>query len=192
MVEVFNIKGHVVKYEDVTHTYLCDGILLPSITQILKKQFPTKYDGIPSDVLKRASIMGTKVHNAVQRYCEDGIEEPYEEVQGFKSLMKFNDFYPLENEVVVLLFDGDTPIACGRLDMVIYKDGKSGIADIKRTSKLDRDYLGYQLNLYRIAYQQSYDEQIDFLVGLHLREKIHKYVDISIDEEKVKKIIKNI
>lgn len=62
-------------------------------------------------------------------------------------------------------------------------DGKTGLADIKRTSTLDKEYLAYQLNMYRIAYQQCYDTEISFLKGVHLRENVRKLVDIPINEE---------
>ena len=103
------------------------------------------------------------------------------EVKNFLFLKKAFGFEVLNNEVPVILFQRDEPIACGRLDLVIRKDGETGIADIKRTSVLDRDYLFYQLNLYRIAYEQCYDEEISFLAGLHLKEKQRRFVPIPIN-----------
>ena len=67
--------------------------------------------------------------------------------------------------------------------MVISKDDEMGLADLKRTSTLDKEYLGLQLNLYRIAYQQSYRQEISFLKGIHLREDVRKYVNIPINEQ---------
>ena len=62
-------------------------------------------------------------------------------------------------------------------------DGQTGIADIKRTSTLDKDYLALQLNLYRIAYCQSYGIVADFLRGIHLREDVRKFVTIPVNEQ---------
>ena len=78
--------------------------------------------------------------------------------------------------------EDDEPVSAGRLDLVLMMDDKTGLADIKRTSTLDKEYLAYQLNLYRIAYQQCYGVQIDFLKGLHLREDVRKFVNIPIKE----------
>ena len=89
----------------------------------------------------------------------------------------------------VILFKGGEPIAAGRLDLVISMDGKTGLADIKRTSALDKEYLAYQLNMYRIAYQQCYDRDITFLKGVHLRENVRKVVDIPINEDMTKKLV---
>ena len=36
MIESWEIAGGLLEYIDETHTYLYDGVILPSITQILK------------------------------------------------------------------------------------------------------------------------------------------------------------
>ena len=94
-----------------------------------------------------------------------------------------HDMEVIENEVPVILFDDGEPIAAGRLDLVLKMGDQIGGADIKRTSTLDKEYLGYQLNLYRIAYKQSYGVEWEFLKGVHLRESVRKFVDIPINEK---------
>ena len=69
------------------------------------------------------------------------------------------------------------------MDLVLEMDGRIGGGDIKRTSTLDKNYLGYQLNLYRIAYMQCYDVAWRFLKGVHLRENVRKFIDIPINEQ---------
>ena len=97
-------------------------------------------------------------------------------------MQKQYGFEVKENEVPVILFYEDEPICAGRLDLVLKMDDKIGGADIKRTSALDKEYLAYQLNLYRIAYRQSYGVEWEFLRGVHLREDVRKFVDIPINE----------
>ena len=58
MIEKWEIAGGVLEYFDDTHTYIFDGIILPSITQILKKEFGNKYNNVSEAVLKRASEKG--------------------------------------------------------------------------------------------------------------------------------------
>ncbi len=181
--DTYEIKGHTIEYIDDIHCYLCDGIILPSVTTILKIKFGNKYKGIDETVLKRASEKGTEVHNAIEKYCKNGIESDLKELKNFKFLKKQYKFNVLDNEVPILIFKDDEPVAVGRLDLVL-KDGEEvGLGDIKRTSVLDKEYLAYQLNLYRIGYMQSYGMDIKFLKGLHLREDIRKYVNIPINEK---------
>ena len=63
--ESIEIKGGLLEYIDETHTYIYDGIVLPSITQILKVRFGGKYDGIPKATLERDAEQGSAVHKAI-------------------------------------------------------------------------------------------------------------------------------
>lgn len=177
------IKGHTLEYFDDGHVYLVDGVVVPSITQLLKVKFGRKYDGVSQTTLNRAKDAGIEVHEAIERYCKTGEETDIPEVRNFKFLQRQYRFQVLKNEVPVILFLRDEPISAGRLDMVIDIGGHIGGADIKRTSSLDKDYLFYQLNLYRIAYRQSYGVEWELLRGIHLRENTRKFVPIPVNED---------
>ena len=164
-------------------------MILPSITQILKIKFGHKYDDVPKEVLSRAADKGTAVHKAIEDYCKLGLDSDLLELRNFKFLQKQYKFEVLDNEVPVVLFKDDIPVACGRLDLVLKIGNDVGLGDIKRTSVLDKEYLAYQLNLYRIAYQQCYDKEITFLKGVHLRKDIRKFVDIPINEKLAQKLV---
>ena len=162
---------------------MVDGVIVPSITQILKIKFGGKYQGIDKEVLKRASDAGTAVHEAIEMFCKTGLDNGLPEVRNFNFLSKAYGFKVLENEVPIILFKDDEPISAGRLDLVLEMKGQKGGADIKRTSSLDKEYLFYQLNLYRIGYQQCYEKEWQFLRGIHLKDDIRKFVNIPIHEE---------
>lgn len=190
--ESWKIKDCEVEYYDDEHMYLVNGVIVPSITQLLKKRFGGKYDGVNSAVLNKAAEEGTKVHKAIELYCKDGEESDIEELRNFKFLRKKYGFEVLDNEVPIVLFDEGEPIAAGRLDMVLKMGDDIGLADIKRTSVLDKEYVGLQLNLYRLAYQQCYDTEITILKAIHLREDKRKFVDIPINEPYILDFIKEI
>lgn len=181
--EIWEIKGYTLEYIDETHTYLVDGVIVPSITQILKIKFGNKYAEVSAEVLQNAAEKGTAVHEAIEKYCKTGEIEDLKEVRNFIFLQKQYKFEVLENEVPIILFKNDEPIAAGRLDMVLKIDDVIGGGDIKRTSVLDKEYLAYQLNLYRIGYKQCYDIEWKFLKGIHLREEKRKFVDLPINEK---------
>lgn len=181
--ERWRLRGHILEYYDDTHTYLVDGIEVDSVTQILKVRFGAKYARVDNATLKRAADKGTAVHEAIERYCAQGLESDLIEVRNFKFLQRLYEFTVIENEVPVILFKDEKPIAAGRLDMVIRIGDKLGGADIKRTSTLDKEYIAYQLNLYRIAYRQTYGKEWEFLRAIHLRDNIRKFVQIPVNEE---------
>ena len=185
-----DINGYTLEFFEENHVYLIDGIKMPGITQILAHRFGGKYRFVKRDVLKRAADKGTAVHNAIELYCRTGVESDIPELRGFKFLQRQFGFEVMENETPVVLFWHDEPIAAGRLDLVIRMGVKVGGADIKRTSTLDKNYLAAQLNLYRIAYRQTYGIEWEFLRGIHLRENVRKFVEIPINEESANELIK--
>ena len=180
--DAFEIKGGVLEYIDETHTYIYNGIVIPSVTQMLKIKFGKKYDGIPSGILERASQRGTELHNAIEAYEKQGVESELPELRDYKFLKRAYKFECIDNEVPIVLFHNGEAVAGGRLDLVLKEGDAIGLGDIKRTATLDKEYLAYQLNLYRIAYQQCYGAEIAFLRGVHLRNGIRKYIPIPINE----------
>lgn len=184
------IKNHELEYIEDGHIYLVDGVVVPSITQMLKVRFSNKYDHVDKATLERASEAGTKVHEVIEAWCRNGEDSDLKELRNFKVLQRLYKFQVLENEIPVILFMDNEPVSAGRLDMLITLNGEIGLADIKRTSALDKEYLFYQLNLYRIAYQQCYGTEIKFLRGIHLREDRRKFVPIPINEGMAMELVK--
>lgn len=187
--ESYIIKGHTLEYIDELHVYLCDGIIIPSVTKILSNKFRDKYKFVNSDTLKKASILGTQTHKAIEDYCKEGKETDLKELKNFKFLQKQYEFEVVDNEIPIIIFKNDVPLCAGRLDLVLKHNDDLMLGDIKRTATLDKEYLTYQLNLYRIGYQQCYDKQIKGLKGLHLRENKRRYVDIPINEKKALELL---
>ena len=182
MMETFSIKGGTLEYFDETHTYLYDGIMLPSVTQILGVKYKNDYASVPPAVLDNAARRGTAVHKAIENYNNSGYDDGSEAVRNFKFLQKQYGFEVLDSELPIVIFKDDMPIACGRLDMTMLMDGETGIADIKTVSTLNKEKIAYQLNLYRIGLMQSYGVDAKFLKIIHLRDGIRKVIDSPINE----------
>lgn len=182
MMETFSIKGGTLEYFDDTHTYLYDGMMLPSVTQILGVKYRNDYASVPPAVLDNASKRGTAVHKAIENFNVSGYDDGSEAVRNFKFLQKQYGFEVLDSELPIVIFKDDMPIACGRLDMTMLIDGQIGIADIKTVSALNKEKIAYQLNLYRIGLMQSYGVDAKFLKIIHLRDGIRKVIDSPINE----------
>ena len=183
------LNKHLLEYFEEDHQYVCDGVMLPSITQIMHPKFGNKYDGVAAGTLIKAAAKGTQMHNDIEAYCQAGIDSGTPELHNFKFLLKQYGMTVKNNELPVILSVDGEPFAAGRIDLVLEKDGLTGLGDLKRTAVLDREYLAYQLNLYRIAFQQSYNTEAHFLAGFHLREDKRKLAAIAIDENKAYEII---
>ena len=183
MMETFYIKGGTLEYFDDTHTYLYDGLILPSVTQILGVKYRNDYASIPPAVLENAAKRGTEIHKAIENFNVSGYDDGREAVRNFKFLQKQYGFEVLDSELPIVIFKDDFPIACGRLDMTLQMDGETGIADIKTVSSLNKEKIAYQLNLYRIGLMQSYGVDAKFLKIIHLRDDIRKVIDCPVNEK---------
>lgn len=182
MMETFNIKGGTLEFFPETHTYLYEGLMLPSVSRILESKFNGEYKNVPPAVLNNAAQRGTAVHKAIENYNNSGYDDGSEAVRNFKFLQKQYGFEVLDSELPLVIFKDDMPIACGRLDMTMLIDGQTGIADIKTVSTLNKEKIAYQLNLYRIGLMQSYGVDAQFLKIIHLRDGIRKVIDSPINE----------
>nr|DAH67693.1 MAG TPA: Mitochondrial genome maintenance exonuclease 1, DNA complex, DNA exonuclease [Caudoviricetes sp.] len=181
-ITTWNIKGHIVEFIDDIHQYLVDGCMVDSVTQILGVKYRNDYASVPPAVLDNASKRGTAVHKAIENFNVSGYDDGSEAVRNFKFLQKQYGFEVLDSELPIVIFKDDMPIACGRLDMTMLMDGKTGIADIKTVSSLNKEKIAYQLNLYRIGLMQSYGVDAKFLKIIHLRDGIRKVIDCPVNE----------
>lgn len=180
--ETWLIGTNTLEYDDDTHTYIVDGVIVPSITQMLSVKFGNKYAGINKATLERAANRGTRIHKAIENFCKTWEEDGTKEVHNFKFLAEYHALNPHVNEIPIILYRFTKPIAAGRLDIVADINGDTVIADIKTTSVLDKEYLAYQLNLYRIGYIQSYGASVKGLYGIHLKDDKRKLVNIPVNE----------
>ena len=181
--ESWKIAGSVLEFYPETHTYLYEGLMLPSVSQILGMKYKNEYASVPPAVLNNAAQRGTAVHKAIENYNNSGYDDGSEAVRNFKFLQKQYGFEVLDSELPLVIFKDDMPIACGRLDMTMLMDGETGIADIKTVSTLNKEKIAYQLNLYRIGLMQSYGVDAKFLKIIHLRDGIRKVIDSPINEK---------
>jgi len=187
------VGEHELEFNPELHQYVVDGKIIPSVTQVLAEaKFGHKYDGINEDVLENARCRGSELHNAVDNYEKSGLErDDLIEFRDYKFLKRLFGFKVLQTEMPVVI-DIDGFMMAGTFDQLEQANSLFGLADIKRTSVLDKEYVSYQLNLYRIGYEQCYpDKKIDFLKAIHLRDGVRRYVDIPINEEVTKQLVRD-
>lgn len=186
---IWRIKNHVLSYDDSTHSYYCDCKKCISVTQLIKFRFPDKYKNVDEEVLKKTASKGNELHNSIEVFEKFGLEsENLKEFRNYLFLKEKYKFSVLENEIPIILPYKDIFI-CGRLDMVLLEDNKIGLGDIKRTSVLDKEYLMYQLNLYRMGYEFSYDKKPEFLRAIHLRNEVRRYISIPLNDNLINELL---
>ena len=180
--KTFEINGHIVEFLPDTHQYLVDGILTPCVSNILAYKF-NDYREVPKEILERASQRGTELHEAIESYERTGTKCELREFKNYLFLKKHHGFVNVANEVPVIYEKDGVVLYVGTLDQIIEKDGKLGINDFKRVSAPNKLKIAYQLNFYKMAYEQSYGKTIEFLSYTHLRETVRKFNMLPINEE---------
>lgn len=151
----------MLEFDKENHIYLKDGVILKSVTQILKELFPLKYDGIPKEILENKSIYGTELHKFIEiiekkkpkrplayikRYYNPNIYQ----IESLKDYLEIKKKYNIEitdSEKMVVYKD----IYCGTLDLKGTLGNKKAIIDIKTTYDLDELYVSWQNSLYEMA-----------------------------------------
>lgn len=144
----------MIEYIAETHTYLKDGVIIPSVTQIIHKMMPNKYSGIPARVLEKAAAYGDLVHESIEDYNRTGIV-PENEVENvikrYRTIAEANKITVASQEEIVSYKD----MFAGRYDILGSVKEKPAIIDIKTTSTYDDKYLSIQLTMYRMALREA-------------------------------------
>lgn len=188
--ESWNICGHLVEYDDDGHVYLVDGIITPSVTQILAKKFNNDYINVSQKTLEQASARGTELHKAIELYETQGQDSALQELRNYKFLKKAYNFENISNEVPIIYEQDGKVLFAGRLDQIIKLNGTLGINDFKRVSAPNKEKICYQLNLYKLGYEQSYNKKIEHLHFTQLREDKRKFVPLPINEKMALELLK--
>ena len=181
-------KSRLVFIEPI-HTYMLDGKILPSATQIIQEILPNKYDGISEEVLHKKAEFGTKGHSIIEHLDISDLDKAKEEVNEIDNIklqicieeyLRLVGKYKIEkpkHELMVHYKD----IYAGTLDMIAKVNEINSLIDIKFTSKLDKEYLSWQLGLYELAYGKKFKKHYCLFLP---KGELGQLVEIEIKTEK--------
>ncbi len=166
------------------------SIELKGITGILHEHlFPDMYYSISDDVLVKAAARGTVIHENCRAYDLLGVEASDEAVH-YAKMMSEGNFQAFAHEYTV----SDEKYVASNIDVVAEKDGDIVLMDIKTTSRLNDEYLSWQLSIYKYLFKlQNPDLDVKGLYGIWLpqerygKPKIIKVAEVPIAE--VKKLL---
>ena len=128
-------------FDEATHTYTLDGVVIPSVTEICAPITCGKYP--PVGVVQQAAARGTRVHELCALYDMDALPDEIEAglVGYVKAWAAFcRDYKPVWTHIEFPLYgeiDPGQPFA-GTIDRIGEIDGRTRVVDIKTTASLDR------------------------------------------------------
>lgn len=183
-----------IEFLEDTHTYLNeDGIIIPSVSELIRFKYPEGYSGIPERVLKRKAKYGETVHKYIEMFVKGEItlEEINKKkidpnikiaVEQFETLRKMWAFHVKDMEQIVS-WKGKF---AGRYDILTIDDL---IIDIKTTSEIHEDWLRWQLSLYALAL--GIEKDFHYCIWLP-KGKMGKVVQINaLPKDEVIKLVKD-
>jgi hypothetical protein len=185
----WEINRHCLEFDEEEHIYICDGIIVPSVSEILKSKFDD-YACVSRSVLEQASARGTALHEAIEIYETTGQESDLKEFKNYLFLKKHFNIKNISNELPIIYEEDGRVLFAGQLDQIIEINGELGINDFKRVSSPNKEKIAYQVNLYKMGYEQSYQKQIKRLSFMQLREDTRKFYPLPINEETAKSLLK--
>lgn len=150
----------MIEFVENGHLYLYNGVIIPSVSLILSEtKFKDKYKGVPIWILENKAEYGTRIHLLIELYEKKEIyslKNVYEELS-LNQYVRLKEQYKikvLEQEKIVC-YKG---LYAGRFDMIAEVNGITSLIDIKTTSRLDKNYVSWQLSLYELASGKKFDK----------------------------------
>jgi hypothetical protein len=178
---MININNHILRFIKSSHKYFIDGVEVPPVSQIIKYNLLDIYKDIDKKIINIASQRGEFLHLEIENYEKNNILGYSNE---FKNYLKIKEKYhinSIKNELFIIYMNGNVPFFAGRLDLLYSRDDKIGILDFKRTRDFHEDRVRLQLNLYKMAFTQSFGIDLNELACIRLREEIKEFIPIKID-----------
>ena len=155
----------MLEFIEKEHLYLYEGVIIPSVSEILKFIFPDKYKDIPKWILEDKAEYGTLVH----KLCEEmdlgkTITELKQEYKfnyiveaSLNQHLKIKKEYELEPITMEqrVCYKG---LYAGTYDLEANIKGKFSLIDRKTTAELDKEYISWQLSFYELASGKEYEK----------------------------------
>ena len=176
--KIISPNNHEIKFDEVSHAYTLNGVVLPSVTQIMKRLSQEYYTDINPQVIINAGKRGTKVHQAIELYETMGVydEQVKDYVLQYLRVKNAYKFTPLKQEL--MLTNG---VYCGTVDMIATLNDKLVLIDLKATSKINDILVEVQLAGYKQLLSDNHIDIEDCYV-LHITNKSGKLKKITPNE----------
>lgn len=169
-----------IEFLEETHTYICNGIVLPSVSKIMELISKEYYKEVDEDILHKACIRGSAIHLATEN-IDKGLD--YEIADKWKDyILNYKKFKAIKKPTIIEIEQQLTNgIFCGTLDRIYEIDGIRYLADIKTSAKINDKLVSVQLGAYKILLN-SQGITVDKYAVVHLTKTGYKFQEIEPNE----------
>lgn len=161
-----------IEFIEQEHLYLIDGVIVPSVSQIVGAIYPNQYDSVPAHILRSKAEYGTRVHELIEKYIleecfqlkenneEDGSVIPS---YGLYEKSALNQFIKIKHKHNLCIQETEQMVSyqnlyAGRYDLLTRVDDNKYICDIKTYATMDnktQEKVRLQLSLYSLAHSEE-------------------------------------
>lgn len=152
-----------------THEYRLDGIIIPSVTQIMEPLSRAKYKTVDEEILRSAAKRGSEAHEAIEFLVRYGILECSQQAKPYvEAYTKWADKYKPQTIHTEQATWHKMLMYAGTVDSVSLIGGKKTLIDYKTTAELNDMLTTVQLEAYAQALR-SQGIDVEQKAILHLR-----------------------
>ena len=166
-----------IRFVAKTHQYFLGDKELKGVTGILSRRiFQEKYANIDEEVLAKAAKRGSYIHQMCEMVDELGVTPDCLEAQNYINLKEKYNLQPIAREYLVT----DAEHYASAIDAVYEVEGGVVLNDLKTTYKLDKEYISWQLSIYKYFFELlNPDIEVKGLTATWLKGDIAEYVEIK-------------
>lgn len=156
-------------FDEKMHIYKVDGVVIPSVTTIMRPLSAEFYKGIDKDVLNTAAKRGSAVHNAIENFLKFEITDIEPEHKGyFDAFLRWLEEHkpkPIDTESRVY---HKYMMYAGTADMPCEIDGLTTCVDFKTSATIVEMLNRVQLEAYSKAFD-SHGFRFENKTVVHLK-----------------------
>lgn len=182
------LKDCGVTFLEDEHRYFLGETEFSGITNAISTQLglANAYDNIPAAVLEKATQRGTEIHQSIQRFNSEWVNDGSPQVQSYIKLCKDNSIVAEANEYLV----SDLKHYASSIDLVArVNENTFDLYDIKSWATPTNDNLmkaRYQLSIYAFFFILANPEaKIRNLAIIHLRETEKDHISEIIPVQRI-------
>ena len=168
-------------FDEAHHIYRLNGLVIPSVTTLMKPLSDDFYRTVDPEVLDRAAKRGTEIHNAVENYTQFGIEDISPAYAGYFAgfIQWWERRKPVPLATECRVYHKILRYA-GTADLICTINGRLTLVDYKSSAQVNTKLCAVQLEGYDRAYE-SHGIKIEDRLILHLTKNGYQEVPFQRD-----------
>lgn len=169
-----NLKNEI-EFNEKDHIYMKNGIVLPSVTQIMQPLYEAVYGKADMNASDNGKSKGKEIHRAIDDYCEFGMIDISEEYKPYlDNFIRYIDEHQYEIVASEVMLCHPVYNYAGKIDIIARNSKGEFVLIDNKTGDLQPKLHAVQLQAYTDMWSANKMPEIAFKVALGLSDKGYK------------------